>query len=173
MAYLTANVAWKRNFGIGVDVHVHRISNRLGWVDTKTPEQTRMKLEEWLPKDKWMEVNPMLVGFGQTICKNSPRCSECDAAQLCPSANTETKSKRKRAPKKEESIKEEEKVLSDNFSDSSDEGNSSPVIAVARPRRASASKKPIKQELSLSESSASESDSNAQSDGVSDEEFIL
>lgn len=42
MAFLTANMAWKSNFGIGVDVHVHRITNRLGWVETKTPEQTRM-----------------------------------------------------------------------------------------------------------------------------------
>lgn len=50
MAHLAMQVAWKNVVGIGVDTHVHRISNRLGWVKTNTPEQTRMALEEWLPK---------------------------------------------------------------------------------------------------------------------------
>lgn len=103
MAYLTANHAWKQTFGIGVDVHVHRISNRLGWVDTKNPEKTREALESWLPKDKWTHVNKMLVGFGQTICKNSPKCSQCDINHLCPSSQlNKTSIKREKKAKKEE-----------------------------------------------------------------------
>lgn len=52
MAYLAMSCAWKRTVGIGVDTHVHRISNRLGWTKskTKTPEQTRKELEEWMPE---------------------------------------------------------------------------------------------------------------------------
>lgn len=56
--------------GIGVDVHVHRISNRLGWVpSTKNPEGTRKALQEWLPRDRWGPINILLVGFGQKVCK--------------------------------------------------------------------------------------------------------
>ncbi len=76
MAHLCMNIAWKRQSGIGVDTHVHRISNRLGWTggggggrssaaQTRTPEDTRRALEEWLPQDKWTEINWLLVGFGQ------------------------------------------------------------------------------------------------------------
>lgn len=87
MAYLTMQVAWENSVGIGVDVHVHRICNRLGWVKTKTPEKTRMELEEWLPKTHWGPINKMLVGFGQTICVPvSPKCSLCQVNHLCPSA---------------------------------------------------------------------------------------
>jgi endonuclease-3 len=59
MAYLAMDFAWKSNQGIGVDVHVHRISHRLGWLpyDTKTPEQTRLALESWLPRDLWNQIN--------------------------------------------------------------------------------------------------------------------
>lgn len=67
-----------------MDTHVHRISNRLGWVKTKTPEQTRLALEDWLPKDKWQEVNHMLVGYGQTLCKPiKPMCEQCPVRDLC------------------------------------------------------------------------------------------
>jgi endonuclease III len=96
MAFLAANVAWGQTFGIGVDVHVHRISNRLGWVSSKTPEETRKQLEEWLPRERWVEINPLLVGFGQTVCKNSPKCHNCDVSHLCPSASLQPPSKRQR-----------------------------------------------------------------------------
>ncbi|EFC41591.1 predicted protein [Naegleria gruberi] len=69
MAYLCMSSALKQTVGIGVDTHVHRISNRLEWVNTKTPEQTRMKLEEFVPQEEWDVINHMLVGFGQTVCK--------------------------------------------------------------------------------------------------------
>lgn len=76
----------------GVDTHVHRISNRLGWVrkPTKTPEKTQVELESWLPKELWREVNHLLVGFGQTICKPvQPNCGACLAKDVCPSAGKE------------------------------------------------------------------------------------
>ncbi|KAK5578069.1 hypothetical protein RB653_003021 [Dictyostelium firmibasis] len=68
MTNLIVQIAWGRVEGIAVDVHMHRISNRLGWVKTKTPEETMRDLESWLPKENWGEVNHLLVGFGQTIC---------------------------------------------------------------------------------------------------------
>jgi endonuclease III-like protein 1 len=89
MAYLAMQAAWNKTEGIGVDTHVHRISNRLGWVrkKTKDPEATRRELESWLPKDFWVEVNHALVGFGQTIClPRYPKCDECLNNKLCPSA---------------------------------------------------------------------------------------
>ncbi|KAL5119808.1 alpha,alpha-trehalase nth1 [Pleosporales sp. CAS-2024a] len=91
MAYLTMSAAWGRDEGIGVDVHVHRITNLWGWhgKPTQNPEQTRAALESWLPKDKWHDINNLLVGFGQTICLPVGRkCGECKLADrgLCPSA---------------------------------------------------------------------------------------
>lgn len=89
MAYLCMSAAWGRDEGIGVDVHVHRITNLWGWHKTKQPEETRAALESWLPKDKWHYINNLLVGFGQTICLPvGRRCGECKLAErgLCPSA---------------------------------------------------------------------------------------
>ncbi|KAL2436230.1 Endonuclease III-like protein [Exophiala dermatitidis] len=81
MAYLCMSAAWGRDEGIGVDVHVHRITNLWGWHKTKTPEETRACLEAWLPRDKWHEINKMLVGLGQTVCLPVGRkCGECDLA---------------------------------------------------------------------------------------------
>ncbi|BFZ61562.1 alpha,alpha-trehalase nth1 [Saitoella coloradoensis] len=87
MGYLTLTAAWNKTTGIGVDVHVHRITNLLGWHKTNTPERTRAALESWLPSDKWGPINPLLVGFGQTICKPVGRlCSQCTLSTgLCPS----------------------------------------------------------------------------------------
>jgi len=89
MAYLCLSVAWGRDEGIGVDVHVHRITNLWGWNDTKQPEETRKALQSWLPRDRWHDINNLLVGFGQTICLPVGRkCGECKLADkgLCPSA---------------------------------------------------------------------------------------
>jgi endonuclease-3 len=70
--------------GICVDTHVHRISNRWGYVKTKTPEQTEYALREKLPKRYWIEYNDLLVSFGQHLCRPiSPRCSECPISQYC------------------------------------------------------------------------------------------
>ncbi|KAF9228848.1 DNA glycosylase [Gyrodon lividus] len=98
MAFLALQVAWNLNLGIGVDVHVHRITNRLGWHErpTKNPEETRLNLQSWLPKELHGEINHMLVGFGQMMCLPvGPKCSECalNSAGLCPSAQKGKSSK--------------------------------------------------------------------------------
>ncbi|KAI8802616.1 DNA glycosylase, partial [Cladochytrium replicatum] len=80
MAYLAMQCAWNKSVGIGVDTHVHRISNRLGWVKTKEPEQTR----KVLPREHWTEINPLMVGFGQTVCLPiKPKCDECPLKEWC------------------------------------------------------------------------------------------
>ncbi|KAG8896634.1 hypothetical protein FRB99_008791, partial [Tulasnella sp. 403] len=104
MAFLTLQVAWNLNLGIGVDVHVHRITNRLGWhkPPTITPEQTRLNLQSWLPKELHGEINPLLVGFGQVICLPiGPKCGSCTLSErgLCPSARKDT-ARSKRSPTK-------------------------------------------------------------------------
>ena len=71
--------------GICVDTHVHRISNRLGIVKTKTPERTEVALRQDLPQRYWIAYNDLLVTFGQNICKPiSPLCSACPVHTLCP-----------------------------------------------------------------------------------------
>ncbi len=71
--------------GICVDTHVHRISNRLGIVKTKTPEETEFALREKLPLKYWKEINELLVALGQHICHpTSPKCSQCPISHLCP-----------------------------------------------------------------------------------------
>lgn len=97
MAHLCMSAAWGRTEGIGVDVHVHRIANLWRWVGagrggkpTKNPEETRVALEAWLPRDRWREINGLLVGFGQTVCLPvGRRCGECEIGLqgLCPAAD--------------------------------------------------------------------------------------
>ncbi|XP_012678487.2 endonuclease III-like protein 1 [Clupea harengus] len=97
MAHLAMDIAWKQISGIGVDTHVHRISNRLGWTptSTKNPEGTRRALEEWLPRDLWSEINWLLVGFGQQVCLPvGPLCASCLLRHCCPSAFKCSPSKR-------------------------------------------------------------------------------
>uniref|UniRef100_A0A3Q2QJJ5 Endonuclease III-like protein 1 n=1 Tax=Fundulus heteroclitus TaxID=8078 RepID=A0A3Q2QJJ5_FUNHE len=89
MAHLAMDIAWDQVSGIGVDTHVHRISNRLGWLKkpTKNPEDTRKALEEWLPRELWSEINWLLVGFGQQLCLPvNPLCSVCLNQYSCPSS---------------------------------------------------------------------------------------
>ena len=69
---------------ISVDVHVHRVTNRWGYVRTATPEQTMAALERKLPKHYWVEINRLLVPFGKHVCTGRlPRCSECPVADMC------------------------------------------------------------------------------------------
>jgi endonuclease-3 len=83
----TANLVLTIGFGmpgICVDTHVHRISNRLGIVKTKTPEQTEFALRKVLPRRHWIPYNDLLVTFGQHVCKPiSPLCSTCPVRDLC------------------------------------------------------------------------------------------
>jgi endonuclease III len=70
--------------GICVDTHVHRISNRWGYVATKNADATEMALRKKLPKKYWMEFNDLLVSFGQNCCKPlSPMCSQCCVSEQC------------------------------------------------------------------------------------------
>lgn len=90
----TANLVRALGFGkpaICVDVHVHRISNRLGFVQTKTPFETEMALRGKLPQKYWITWNSYLVSFGQTCCRPvRPHCGECPLAKYCPSQGTGT-----------------------------------------------------------------------------------
>lgn len=90
MAHLCLSSAWGRTEGIGVDVHVHRITNLWGWHKTKTPEETRLALQSWLPRDRWREINWLLVGLGQTVCAPVGRkCGDCELGiqGLCKAAD--------------------------------------------------------------------------------------
>ncbi len=83
----TANCMLCYAFGkpaIAVDIHVHRISNRLGWIETKNPEESEIALEKIVPKEMWIKVNSLLVGHGQTICSPiNPKCKLCPILKLC------------------------------------------------------------------------------------------
>jgi len=84
----TANLVLTLGFGklgICVDTHVHRLSNRLGIVKTKTPLDTEMRLRNVLPKKFWILYNDLLVAYGQNVCVPvSPWCSRCRIRQFCP-----------------------------------------------------------------------------------------
>ncbi len=81
---------------IPVDTHVHRISNRLGLVKTKKPDDTEAELIRTVPKRYWLELNDLFVRFGQTTCKPiGPRCDTCSLASACPHYRTVVLPKRK------------------------------------------------------------------------------
>ncbi|PYS55069.1 MAG: endonuclease III [Acidobacteria bacterium] len=82
-ANIVVTLAFKKP-GIAVDTHVHRISNRLGYVRTRTPEDTEMVLRKKLPRRYWIVFNDLLVAYGQNLCKPiSPYCSRCKIAEYC------------------------------------------------------------------------------------------
>jgi len=83
-AAITMVYGHKRADFIPVDVHVHVIANRLGWISTKTPEQTMDRLQEIVPKKYWYPINELFVRFGQNICLTlSPFCSRCPVSGHC------------------------------------------------------------------------------------------
>lgn len=83
----TANLTLAKGYkipAICVDIHVHRICNRLGYVKTKSPDETEMVLRKILPKEFWLDFNTLLVTHGQNICRPvSPKCNECKLNELC------------------------------------------------------------------------------------------
>jgi endonuclease-3 len=91
----TANIVVTLGFrkpGIAVDTHVHRISNRLGYVKTKTADDTEMALRKKLPKRYWITFNDLLVAYGQNLCKPiSPFCSKCKIAVYCKKVGVTTR----------------------------------------------------------------------------------
>lgn len=83
----TANLVLAKGFGIPaicVDVHVHRIFNRIGYVNTKTPDETEFALREKLPQKYWLDINTLMVTHGQNVCKpTKPKCDECPIREYC------------------------------------------------------------------------------------------
>ena len=83
----TANCVLVFGFGkpaIPVDTHVHRISNRLGWVRTRTPEETETALSKLIPRVRWLDVNELMVTHGKNVCRPlNPRCDICPIARYC------------------------------------------------------------------------------------------
>ena len=84
----TANIVMvyghKKAGFIPIDTHCHRIPNRIGWIKTKTPEETELELKKILPKEYWDDFNHLFVKFGQTIClPTSPFCSKCPIEKFC------------------------------------------------------------------------------------------
>ncbi len=90
----TANLVLTLGFrtqGICVDTHVHRITNRWGYVRTQAPNDTEMALRKKLPAEHWIEINDLLVAFGQHLCRPiSPHCSRCPIDAYCPRRNVGT-----------------------------------------------------------------------------------
>jgi endonuclease III len=94
-ANLVVAIAFKKP-AICVDVHVHRICNRLGYLKTKTPFETEMKLREILPARYWLTINSYLVSFGQHLCRPiNPACDKCPIYAFCNRINVRTKYERK------------------------------------------------------------------------------
>lgn len=83
----TANLVLAKGFdkpAICVDVHMHRIFNRLGYVKTKTPEETEFALRDKLPQKYWIEINELIVTHGQNVCKpQKPNCQNCPVEKYC------------------------------------------------------------------------------------------
>lgn len=131
MATLAMSAAWHEQIGIGVDVHVHRISNRLHWVKTKHPDDTELELQKVFPKELWEPLNEALVGFGQTICNaKKPKCDLCPIMKSCPLYNqvdddetdeeetSSQKKKPKKAPKTKPKKSKGQKRKSRDYSES-------------------------------------------------------
>ncbi|VUC37450.1 unnamed protein product [Clonostachys rosea] len=111
MGYLCLSAAWNRTEGIGVDVHVHRITNLWGWNNTKNPEETRLALQSWLPKDRWREINSLLVGLGQKVClPQGRRCGDCEVGLrgLCKAADRKKVSEGRRIKAEMEHVQVED-----------------------------------------------------------------
>jgi endonuclease-3 len=82
-AHLVLGIACGRPY-LGVDVHVHRVTNRWGYVRAATPEKTMAALEEKLPQRYWVEINALLVPFGKHVCTGvAPKCSTCPLLDMC------------------------------------------------------------------------------------------
>jgi endonuclease III len=98
-ASLVMILAFRSRRNICVDTHVHRISNRLGWVRTDAPEDTEQALYRAAPRRWWPRINLYLVAWGQNVCRPiSPRCGECAIARHCPRIGVRTLGHPRRAP---------------------------------------------------------------------------
>jgi endonuclease III len=88
-AHLALGIACDRPY-ISVDVHVHRVTNRWGYVNSRTPEKTLQALEAKLPQRYWVEINQLLVPFGKNVCTGTrPKCSTCPLLEMCDQVGVE------------------------------------------------------------------------------------
>ena len=88
-ANLVLGIACQQPF-IGVDIHVHRVTNRWGYVVEKTPEKTMTALQQKLPREYWIDINRLLVPFGKHICTGKlPKCSTCPVLEMCQQVGVE------------------------------------------------------------------------------------
>jgi endonuclease-3 len=88
-AHLVLGIACNQPY-ISVDIHVHRVTNRWGYVRTRAPESTMVALENRLPQQYWVDINRLLVPFGKHICTRSrPRCSTCPVVDMCEQVGVE------------------------------------------------------------------------------------
>lgn len=88
MANLIVQLSWDSVEGIAVDTHMQRITQKLGWAGlpdcSKSPQEVEKDLEDWIPKDLWLKINPLIVGFGQVWCKAvNPNCEQCLLYRQC------------------------------------------------------------------------------------------
>ncbi len=90
-ANLVLGIACGQPF-ISVDIHVHRVTNRWGYVQASTPEKTMVALEAKLPQEHWIDINRLLVPFGKHICMGErPRCSTCPVLEMCQQVGVKTR----------------------------------------------------------------------------------
>lgn len=83
-ANLTLGIACGQPTGVGVDIHVHRVTNRWGYVAATSPERTMAALHAKLPREHWVRINALLVPFGKHVCTGQrPRCSSCPVLEMC------------------------------------------------------------------------------------------
>lgn len=90
-ANLVLSEGYKNPFGLCIDTHCHRFPNRMGWIRTKTPEETEMRLRSQLPPKYWGVFNTYVVAYGQNICRpTSPLCSQCKLKSFCKQVGVKT-----------------------------------------------------------------------------------
>lgn len=90
-ANLVLGIACHKPAGIPVDIHVHRVTNRWGYVAAPTPEKTMAELEKVLPRKYWLEINKLMVPFGKHVCTGkSPKCSTCPVLEYCRQVGVES-----------------------------------------------------------------------------------
>lgn len=130
MATLAMSEAWDKRVGIGVDTHIHRTSNRLKWLKTKTPEQTEDELKNIFPEELWEEVDKSVLFFGQTICSaTKPKCDQCPIYNSCPAKKSKTKKQNKKQ------IDEEFEDLEDVQTEKNNESNNDSIASRSRKRK--------------------------------------
>lgn len=116
MATLCMADAWREQVGIGVDVHVHRISNLLNWVHTNHPNKTECELKKVFPENLWESLNQAVVGFGQTICgSKKQKCNLCPISDSCPKYNGIESDDIKKSKKLKNQKKKIDNYVSDDY----------------------------------------------------------